>query len=104
MINGNNQFLGSLGFDALFCAIAVIASMEFVDAVNYSSDKNGDKMRVSPVQKVFTVAFCALIVPLYVAIEVFMPSEGFSCVRLRVCRICGVYCRHFGFRPRQQYG
>lgn len=81
MINGNNQFLGSLGFDALFCAIAVIASMEFVDAVNYSSDKNGDKMRVSPVQKVFTVAFCALIVPLYVAIEVFMPSEGFlACV------------------------
>lgn len=76
-VNGSTQFLGSLGFDALFCAIAVIGSLEFVNAVNHTSDQVSDKLRISQIQKVFTVAFCAIIVPLYVAIEIFMPTEGF---------------------------
>lgn len=76
-VNGVTQHLGSLGFDALFCAIAIIGSMEFVNAVNHASDAAGDMLRISQIQKVFTVAFCAIIVPLYVAIEIFMPTEGF---------------------------
>lgn len=47
---------GSLGFDALFCAISIIGCLEFFNAV-----------KIVPFeQKVVTVAFCAAVVPMYV--------------------------------------
>lgn len=55
---------GSLGFDAVFCAISIIGSFEFLRAVN----------GVSYPQKVITMAFSVMIVPLYVAIQLTMRS------------------------------
>ena len=50
---------GALGFDVLFCAIAIIGILEFFNAV-----------KVVPfVQKVVTVAFCAGLIPLFVLCE-----------------------------------
>ena len=50
---------GALGFDALFCAIAVIGSLEFFNAV-----------KVVPFsQKVISTAFCASAVPAFVICE-----------------------------------
>lgn len=50
---------GALGFDALFCAIAVIGSLEFFNAV-----------KVVPFsQKVISIAFCASAVPAFVICE-----------------------------------
>lgn len=51
---------GGLGFDALFCAISVIGSLELLRAVN----------GVSQSQKILTVAFCAVAVPLYVVTQI----------------------------------
>lgn len=60
---------GSLGFDALFCAVSVIGSIELLRALG----------NVSYVQKVLAIAFCAVVVPLYVAAELTM-SAGFLAV------------------------
>ena len=50
---------GAIGFDALFCAIAVIGSLEFFNAV-----------KVVPFsQKVISTAFCASAVPAFVICE-----------------------------------
>lgn len=69
---------GSLGFDALFCAIAVLGCLELLRAI-----KGND---VSPPQKIVTVAFCAAVVPLYVVVEMTM-AQGF----LAVACFGGVY-------------
>ena len=53
------QDWGALGFDALFCAISIIGCIEFFNAV-----------KVVPfVQRTVTIAFCALIIPLFVLCE-----------------------------------
>ena len=57
---------GSLGFDALFCAVSVLCCLEFLKAMG----------GVSYLQKVITVAFCAVAVPLYVAVQMAM-GQGF---------------------------
>lgn len=57
---------GALGFDALFCAIAVIGAFEFLRAMKGTSR----------LQRTFTVAFCALTVPLYVLVEL-VTGQGF---------------------------
>lgn len=55
---------GGLGFDALFCAISVLGSLELLRAVK----------EVSFAQKILSVAFCAVAVPLYVATQMTMGS------------------------------
>lgn len=60
---------GALGFDALFWAISLIGSFEFLRAVG----------GVSPAQRGFTLAFGAVIVPLYVIIQMTM-GAGFLAV------------------------
>lgn len=60
---------GSLGFDALFTAVSVIGCIEVLNALK----------GVSFPQKVVTVAFNALAVPMYVAVQMTMAS-GFLAV------------------------
>lgn len=67
---------GGLGFDALFCALSVLGCLELLRAVQ----------GVTQSQKVLTVAFCAVAVPLYVATQMAMGS-GF--IALAIC--FGVY-------------
>lgn len=62
------QGWGSLGFDAVFCALSVLGSLEFLRALN----ANGENSAISLPQYAFTVAFCALIVPLFVVMETAM--------------------------------
>lgn len=50
---------GALGFDVLFCAISIIGSFEFLRAVG----------GISAPQRTITMAFAAVVVPLYVAIQ-----------------------------------
>lgn len=57
---------GSLGFDAFFTAVSVIGCIEILRAFG----------GVSYIQKVITIAFCAVAVPLYVAVQMAM-GEGF---------------------------
>lgn len=65
---------GSLGFDALFTAVSILGSLELLNALK----------EVSFPQKVITVAFCAVAVPLYVAAQIAM-RLGFLAVG-----ICGL--------------
>ncbi len=64
---------GSLGFDAVFCAIAVIGSFEFLRAVDGSK---GFNCSISLPQRAFTIAFSALVVPLYVIMEMIPEMSG----------------------------
>ena len=59
---------GSLGFDALFCAVSVIACIEFLKAFQ----------GVSFYQRVITIAFCAAIIPLYVLVQLTMGDGLFA--------------------------
>ncbi len=97
---------GSLGFDALFCAISVIGCIEFFNAV-----------KIVPFQqRVVSIAFCASVIPLFVLCEMtaiggYIPSailflayaialviisfvlggeNSFNCALLSLCAI--VYC------------
>ncbi|MDE5943119.1 MAG: phosphatidate cytidylyltransferase [Clostridia bacterium] len=67
---------GGLGFDALFCAISVLGSLELLRAVK----------GVSYSQKILTVAFCAVAVPLYTVTQL---TTGGGFIALAVC--FGVY-------------
>lgn len=60
---------GALGFDALFCAISIIGSFEFLRAIG----------GISVAQRSVTLAFAAIIVPLYVIVQMTMGS-GFLAV------------------------
>lgn len=60
---------GGLGFDVLFCAISILGSIEFLRAIG----------GVSFPQRAFTVAFAAVIVPIYVVMEMTMHA-GFLAV------------------------
>lgn len=60
---------GALGFDALFCAVSVIGSIEFLNAIG----------GISLPQRAITIAFSAVVVPLYVLIQLTMQS-GFLAV------------------------
>lgn len=64
------QGWGSLGFDALFCAISVLGSLELLRAFSGCGNK------ISFRQKSITVAFCSASVPLYVVLELTM-GQGF---------------------------
>lgn len=56
---------GSLGFDALFCVISIIGSLEFMNAFGEI---------ISTPQRVVTIAFAAIIVPLHTVVQMTMGS------------------------------
>ncbi len=60
---------GFFGFDILFCAISIIGCIEFLNATK----------DVSYPQKVVTIAFCAVVVPLYVAVQMTV-GDGFLAI------------------------
>ena len=59
---------GAIGFDAVFCAVAVIGSMEFLNAIG----------GISAPQRIITIAFAAIIVPLHVVVQMVMESGLFA--------------------------
>lgn len=65
---GTNVYWGSLGFDAVFCAISVLGCLEFLRAVD--SGATPAERKISLAQRTFTIAFCAVTVPLYVILEI----------------------------------
>lgn len=72
---------GALGFDAAFWAISVLGGMEYLRAVG--NEEHGF-CNISAPQKTFTVAFCAVIVPLYVLVEMTM-AQGMLAVACAFC-------------------
>ena len=60
---------GAIGFDLAFTAVAVIGAYEFLRAVN--RPESGQCTLSSP-QHLFTMAFCALVVPLHTIIQITM--------------------------------
>lgn len=68
-------FFGSLGFDAAFCAISVIGGIELIRAAKGLDGGRG--VGISVIQRAFTIAFCAIMVPLYALMEMMMPGTGF---------------------------
>ncbi len=80
---------GSFGFDALFCAISVIGSLELLKALNV----------VSFPQRTVTVAFCAVIVPLFALTEATTGSGYLAaaiCIVVYVIAICVLLAAHSG--------
>lgn len=75
VVQGTNVYWGSLGFDAVFTAISVIGCFEFLRAID---NILGEK-KISPMQRAFTLAFCAISVPLYVLTEITM-HKGYLAV------------------------
>lgn len=73
---------GALGFDAAFCAVSIISAYEFLRAIDKS--ENGEKNKISFPQRAFTLAFCAVSVPLYVIVELTM-GEGFLATACSLC-------------------
>ena len=65
---------GSLGFDAVFIAISVIGAFEFLRAVD-ASPKNADS-KISLPQRAFTIAFCAVTIPIYAVMEMIPQTNG----------------------------
>lgn len=61
---------GALGFDALFCAVSIIGSIEFLRAIG----------GISFPQQAFTIAFAAMIVPLHVVMQLTMHAGLFAVV------------------------
>lgn len=60
---------GALGFDLAFCAISIIGGYEFLRAMGVTSH----------IQRSFTISFCALVVPLFVAIQL-VTGQGYLAV------------------------
>ncbi len=61
---------GALGFDAVFCAISILGSLEFLNAIGGTTQA----------QRIITVAFAAIVVPLHVAVQLTMQSGLFAVV------------------------
>lgn len=66
---------GALGFDLVFWAISVLGCREYLRAVG--SGEHGFCV-VSAPQRTFTIAFCSVVVPLYVAVEMAMGQGRFA--------------------------
>ena len=60
---------GALGFDAAFTAVSVIGCYEFLRAVNRPES---GQCTISSPQHTFTMAFCALVVPLHAVVQITM--------------------------------
>ena len=67
---------GALGFDIAFTAVSVIGCYEFLRAVKRPES---GQCSISSPQHTFTMAFCALIVPLYIIVQLTM-GAGFLAV------------------------
>jgi len=67
---------GAFGFDAVFCAVSVIGSYEFLRAIDRTALP---EHKISTPQRAFAIAFCAMVVPLYVCIQLTM-NAGFLAV------------------------
>ncbi len=65
---------GALGFDAVFCVVSIIGSMEFLNAIG----------GISTPQRAFTIAFAAVVVPLHVAVQMTMQA-GLLAVACAFC-------------------
>lgn len=65
---GREVYWGSLAFDAIFCAVSILGCREFLRAID--SNQTDDSKKISMPQRTFTIAFCALTVPLYVLVEI----------------------------------
>lgn len=65
---------GALGFDLMFEFVAVVGSYEFLRAIKVTSEP----------QKILTIAFCAAVIPVYVAVEMTM-SQGFFAAATFFC-------------------
>lgn len=80
---------GSLGYDVMFTAVSIIGCLEILRAFG----------GVSYPQKVITVAFCAVAVPLYVAVQTAM-GDGFlalgCCGFIYALILAGVNVFHHG--------
>lgn len=61
---------GAIGFDLVFTAVSVIGAHEFLRAID--SSESGINCKISFPQHCITVAFCAMIVPLYAIVEMAM--------------------------------
>lgn len=60
---------GALGFDVAFTAVSVIGCYEFLKAVNRPES---GQCTISSPQHTFTMAFCALVVPLHAVMQITM--------------------------------
>ena len=67
---------GAFGFDIVFCAVSVIGSYEFLRAIDHTA---APEQKISTPQRAFTIAFCALVIPLYVSVQLTM-NAGFLAV------------------------
>ncbi|MDE7082875.1 MAG: phosphatidate cytidylyltransferase [Clostridia bacterium] len=61
---------GSIGFDLVFTAVSVIGAYEFLRAIDRS--ESGINCKISFPQRVITIAFCAMAVPLFTLVEMAM--------------------------------
>lgn len=61
---------GSIGFDLVFTAVSVLGAYEFLRAINRA--ESGINCKLSFPQYCITIAFCAMIVPLYAIVEMAM--------------------------------
>ena len=80
---------GALGFDVLFTVISILGCLELLRALNV----------VSYPQKVVSVAYCAVVVPMYVAVEMTMGAGWFAalaCTLIYTIAIAIFHFTHFG--------
>lgn len=80
---------GALGFDVVFCAVSIVGSFEFLNAVG----------GISAPQKCFTLAFAAVVVPLFVVVQMTMESGLLAvacafCVYVMFLMACSVFDTH----------
>lgn len=68
---------GALGFDLAFTAVSVIGCYEFLKAVKRPES---GQCTISAPQQIFTMAFCALVVPLHVIVQVTPIHQGLLAV------------------------
>lgn len=61
---------GSIGFDLAFTAVSVLGAFEFLRAIDRS--ESGINCKISFPQHAVTIAFCAMVVPLYAIVEMAM--------------------------------
>lgn len=61
---------GSIGFDLCFTAVSVIGAYEVLRALN--RPESGVNCKISGPQHAVTMAFCAMVVPLYAIVEMAM--------------------------------
>lgn len=72
---------GAIGFDAAFTAISVLGALEFLRAID--REGSGINCKISFPQQAITIAFCAMVVPLYTVVEITM-NAGLLAISIAV--------------------